>query len=94
VDSAADPAQSLISVFQTGAVTFLSSSSSFILTMAEWTPFQIHCYSENLAALGIEPGTSGSAARKSDHRCILILNYRISMCFLSGLVLISNQNLS
>jgi hypothetical protein len=24
---------------------------------AEWTPFQIHCYSENLVAPGIEPGT-------------------------------------
>jgi hypothetical protein len=23
---------------------------------AEWTPFQIHCFSENLAAPGIEPG--------------------------------------
>jgi hypothetical protein len=23
--------------------------------------FQAHCYSENLAGLGIEPGTSGSA---------------------------------
>jgi hypothetical protein len=35
--------------------------------MAEWTPFQTHYYSENLAAPEIEPGTSGSAARKSDH---------------------------
>jgi hypothetical protein len=25
---------------------------------AKWTPFQTHCYSENLAALGIEPETS------------------------------------
>jgi hypothetical protein len=30
---------------------------------AEWTPFQTHCYSENLVVLGIEPGTSGLAAR-------------------------------
>jgi hypothetical protein len=43
-----------------------SSSSSFIPTRAEWTPFQIHCYSENLVAPGIEPGISGSAARNSD----------------------------
>jgi hypothetical protein len=42
---------------------FLSSSASFILTMAEWIPFQIHCYSENLVAPGIEPETSGLAAR-------------------------------
>jgi hypothetical protein len=47
---------------------FLSSSSSFILTRAEWTPFQTHCYSDNLVALGIEPGTSGLAARNSDHQ--------------------------
>jgi hypothetical protein len=32
VVSAADPPRSLISVFCTGAATFLSSSSSFILT--------------------------------------------------------------
>jgi hypothetical protein len=45
VVSAADPLRSLISVFYTGAATFLSSSSSFILTRAEWTPFETHCYS-------------------------------------------------
>jgi hypothetical protein len=42
--------------------------SSFILTRAECTPFQTHCYSENLLASGIEPGTSGLAARKSAHK--------------------------
>jgi hypothetical protein len=57
----------LIAVFYTGAATFLSSSSSFILTRAEWIPFQSHCYAENLVALGIEPGTSGLAIRNSDH---------------------------
>jgi hypothetical protein len=30
----------------TGAANFLPSSSSFILTRAEWTPFQNHCYSD------------------------------------------------
>jgi hypothetical protein len=35
--------------------------------VAEWTRFQIHYFSENLVALGIEPGTSGSVARNSDH---------------------------
>jgi hypothetical protein len=45
--------------------TFLSSTSSFILTRAEWTPFQTHCYSQNLAAPGIEPRTYGTAARNS-----------------------------
>jgi hypothetical protein len=57
--------RSLISVFYTGSAIFLSSVSSFTLTKAEWTPFQTHCYSENLAAPGIEPGTSGSAAQRS-----------------------------
>jgi hypothetical protein len=33
---------------------------------AEWTLLQTNCYSENLAAPGIEPATSGSATRKSD----------------------------
>jgi hypothetical protein len=65
VVSAVDPVWSLISAFWTGAATFLSSSSSFILTRAEWTQFQTNCYSENLAAPGIEPGTSGLAARRS-----------------------------
>jgi hypothetical protein len=67
VVSAGDSPRSIISVFYTGAATFLSSSSSFILTRAEWTPFQTNCYSENLATPGIELGTSGSAARKSDN---------------------------
>jgi hypothetical protein len=47
----------------TGANTFLSCNSSFNLTRAEWTPFQTHCYSENLVAPGIELGTSGFAAK-------------------------------
>jgi hypothetical protein len=67
VVSAADLLRSLISVFETGAATFLSSSSSFNLTKAEWTLFQTHCYSENLVELGIEPWTSGLAARNSDY---------------------------
>jgi hypothetical protein len=35
---------------------------------AEWTPFQTLCYAENLVAPGIEPETSGLAARNSDHQ--------------------------
>jgi hypothetical protein len=67
VVSVVDPPRSLISVFYTGAATLLSSSSSFILTRAEWNPFQTHRHSENLAEPGIESGTSGSASRKPDH---------------------------
>jgi hypothetical protein len=64
VVSAALHPQSLISVFYTGVATFRSSSSAFILTRAESTPFQTHCYSENLVPSGIEPRTSEFAARK------------------------------
>jgi hypothetical protein len=46
---------------------FSLSSSSFILTRAEWTPVQTHCYSENVGAPEIEPGTSELAARNSDY---------------------------
>jgi hypothetical protein len=38
-----------------------------LLTGAEWTPLHTHCYLENLVAPGIEPETSGIAARNSDH---------------------------
>jgi hypothetical protein len=68
VVSVADPTRPLISVFYTGAANFLSSISSFILTRAEWTPFQTHCYAENLVALEIEPETSGLAARNCDQK--------------------------
>jgi hypothetical protein len=35
--------------------------------VAEWTPFQIHCYAENLVVPGIKLGTSGFVAKNSDH---------------------------
>jgi hypothetical protein len=62
VDSAADPPRSLVSVFSTGAATFLSSSASFILTRAEWTPTDLPLIRKSGSA-----GTSGLAARNSDH---------------------------
>jgi hypothetical protein len=34
---------------------------------AEWTPFQTHYFSENLVALGMEPGASGPLARNCNH---------------------------
>jgi hypothetical protein len=45
---------------------FLPSRSSIVLTRL-WTPFQTHYFSENLVVTGIEPGTSGPAARNSDY---------------------------
>jgi hypothetical protein len=37
----------------------------------EWAPFQTSCFSENVQAPGIEPGTSGSVARNSDYQTTL-----------------------
>jgi hypothetical protein len=45
---------------------FLQVASQLYTHEAECIPFQTH-YSENLVAPGIEPGTSGSVARNSDH---------------------------
>jgi hypothetical protein len=42
-----------------------------MLTRAEWTLFQTHCYAESLVERGIEAGTSGFAATKSDYAKIL-----------------------
>jgi hypothetical protein len=56
-----------------GNLSFLDRSRYFFFhpahvypQEAEWVPFQIHCYSENLVAPGIEPGTSDSTAKNSD----------------------------
>jgi hypothetical protein len=67
VVSAAGPPRSLISVSRPESPLFLSSSSSFMPTRAEWTPFQTHCYSENFVAPAIEPRASVLEARNSDH---------------------------
>jgi hypothetical protein len=45
-----------------------------VFTRAERTRFQTHCYSENFVAPGIEPRTSGLAARNSDH-CIYCISH-------------------
>jgi hypothetical protein len=59
---------------------------------AEWTPFQTHCYSENLVAPGIEPRTSGLAARKSDHLTTeAALSCHDIFCTLFSLLLASIQ---
>jgi hypothetical protein len=57
----------IFSVFWTGAATFSSKQLLNCTIEAEWTPFQTHYFSEKLVMLGIEPGTSGSVARNSDH---------------------------
>jgi hypothetical protein len=70
--SAADCSWSLISVSYKGAATFSFKELLIYPHVAEWTPFQTHCYSENLAVPGIKPMTSGSEARNSlplVHRC-------------------------
>jgi hypothetical protein len=54
-------------IFKTGAISF---SFMWLLNYpyaAEWIPFQAHYFSGNLVAPGIEPGTSVSVARNSEH---------------------------
>jgi hypothetical protein len=51
----------------TGAATFSFKQFLNYPHEAEWTPFQTHYFSENLVVPGIEPGTSVSVARNSDH---------------------------
>jgi hypothetical protein len=63
VVSAADPHGRQSQFSRPEPLLFLSSSSSFILTRDECTPFKTHCYAGNLVAPGIEPGTPGCAAR-------------------------------
>jgi hypothetical protein len=67
VVSATNPPRPLISVFKTGAATFLFKYLLKYPHEAEWTPFQTHYFLENKVEPGIEPGTSGSVARNSDH---------------------------
>jgi hypothetical protein len=72
-------------------LSFLSSSSSFILTRAEWNPFQTHCYSENLAALAIEPGTSGLAAASENivFCYVMFMVVRYNIMFSKRVVVVS-----
>jgi hypothetical protein len=68
VVNVAEPPRSLISVFSTGAAKFSLKYLLICAHEAEWTPFQTNYYSEDLVAPEIEPGTSGSAARNSEHQ--------------------------
>jgi hypothetical protein len=45
-------------------LSFLDRGRYYFIHEAECTPFQTHCYSENLVVPGIEPGTSGLADRR------------------------------
>jgi hypothetical protein len=74
VVDAAEPARSLISVFWIRATTFSFKWLLIYAHKAEWTPFQTHCYSENLVTPGIEPGIPVYAARNSDHQTTRHLN--------------------
>jgi hypothetical protein len=53
--------------------------------MAEWTPFQTHCYSGNLVVPGIEPGTSESAARNCDQQTTEAVDERYNLQLLDFL---------
>jgi hypothetical protein len=65
VISAADPTAVNLGFIDPEPLLFHSSSS--YTHEAEWTSFQTHCFSENVVAPGIVPGTSGSVAKNSDH---------------------------
>jgi hypothetical protein len=67
VVSAADPLRQYSRLSRPESLLFLQSSS-YCTHEAEWTPFRTHYLSENLIAPGMEPGTSGSVAKNSDHR--------------------------
>jgi hypothetical protein len=57
VVSAAEPPRAVnLRFFLPEPLLFLSSSSSVIFTRLSGPQFQTYCYSENLAAPGIEPG--------------------------------------
>jgi hypothetical protein len=58
----------------TGAATFSIKYLHNYPHEAEWTPFQTHYFSKNLVAPGIEPGTSGSVTRNSDHSELLLVS--------------------
>jgi hypothetical protein len=57
-----------------GAASFLFKQLLNYPRETEWTPFQTHYFSENLASPGIEPGISGSVAKNSDHQTIEVVN--------------------
>jgi hypothetical protein len=55
--------------------SFPDLSRYYFFQAAERNPFQTHYISENLVAPGMEPGTSGSVARNSDHQATEQTNY-------------------
>jgi hypothetical protein len=64
VVSATDPHGRILGFLERSRYYFFLSC----IHEAEWTTFQTNYFSENLVAPGIEPGTSGSVARNSDHQ--------------------------
>jgi hypothetical protein len=64
--SVTDPT-AVFSVFYTEVATIFYKYLLSCTYEAEWTPFQTHYFSENVVAPVIEPDTSGSVARSSDH---------------------------
>jgi hypothetical protein len=69
------PSQPLISIFQTRATTFYVKQLLIYPRKTEWTPFQTQCYSEKCGSAGIEPGTSGSAARNAGQETTEAVHY-------------------
>jgi hypothetical protein len=53
---------------------FFQAAPQLYTHEVEWTPFQTHYFSEKLLAPGIEPGTSRSVAKNSDHQTTEAVN--------------------
>jgi hypothetical protein len=66
VVSMTNPYAHIFCFFRSEPLLSLSSSSSIVLTRLSG-PCSRHYFSENLVTPGIEPGTSGSVARNSEH---------------------------
>jgi hypothetical protein len=84
--STTDPYDSILGFVRLEPLLFLPSSSSIVLTRLSGPRSKTHYFSENLVAPGIEPGTSGSIARNSDHYITEVVLYiletyhKISAC--------------
>jgi hypothetical protein len=66
VVSVTDPCGRILGFLDRSRYFFFQVSPQ-LYSRGEWTPFQAHYFSENLVAPEIEPWSSGSVARNSDH---------------------------
>jgi hypothetical protein len=65
--SATDPYGYILGFLDWSRYYLFKSSSSIVLMILSWSPFQTHNFSKNLVAPGKKPGTFEFGARHSDH---------------------------